>query len=196
MISIFKRCSSFTAVILLGILVAVTLIGVVGQRVYMSRAARELSLTRKESAGLVRDLRALRLHSREYAELSAGLGIAEAGASAETGGVSAMIDRVTGIVESQGCAVTSLRPEQATVKEGVSRQPIRIGLECSLDELIRILYKTERDKHLLVVEKMDVRQPEGDKNGIPGRLRVEMTVASFTLEQSDNASMKKGSDKR
>jgi Tfp pilus assembly protein PilO len=196
MIDIFKRRPSFAAAVFMGLLVAAMFVGAIGQRVSLLRVTKELGFSRKESSDMVRRLQALRLNADEYADLSSSLGIARADAFVREDDVSAVIKRVTAIIESQGCVVTTLRPGQATVKEGISRLPMKVSLECSLDDLTRILFKMERGKHLLAIERMDIRLSNDYDKGISELLRVEITVASFSLKQSKNIFADKGDGER
>ncbi|MDD3806358.1 MAG: type 4a pilus biogenesis protein PilO [bacterium] len=196
MIDILKRRPSFTVIIFMGLLVAAMFIGIIGQRISLLHVTKELGFSRKESSDTVRRLQALRLNADEYADLSSSLGITKAGAPASEDDVSTVIERVTAIIESQGCVVTRLRPEQATVKDGISRLPVKISLECNLDDLTRILFKMERGKHLFAIEKMDIRLSNDYDKGTPELLKVEMTAASFSLKQSKNNLVNKGDGER
>jgi len=162
--------------VVLGLAVVGLGAGVIWQRAAGSALSRGIREQRQILSKTRRELRNCVTWRKDYADLSLKLG----GRLPECTWSDQMpfaVTQLTGLVETHGVKIETLRPEPMTSANGILRFPLGIELQVGLRELTRILKDIESTVPLLKIERLDIRTPK-DK---PDKLQVSMTVASFVV---------------
>lgn len=86
------------------------------------------------------------------------------------------------VVQEAGGMVLSSQALPATAADGLSRLPVQVSFEATIEVLTTILYRLEGQVPLVLVDKLAVNDPDGALPVIggmpaqPNRLRIEMVA--------------------
>ena len=171
-----KRRAQVAATAVLCALVVALAIGVIAQQLAASRLSADIQGQKQllaKSKGEQKDRAKWR---NDYGDLSLKLG-GRMSACSWSDQMPFMVAQVSGIVEANGLKVENLQPEPMTSSGSVQRFPMRLVLQADLKHLTELLKDISGSSPLLDVERLEVRNAQGDT----GKLQVNMTVASFVV---------------
>ncbi|HUV04714.1 MAG TPA: type 4a pilus biogenesis protein PilO [Armatimonadota bacterium] len=173
---IYRPRIPLVAVAILGLGIVGLGAGVIWQHAARSALSRQIREQRQLLSSTRRELRNCVKWRRDYTDLSLKLGgrLPECTWSDQ---MPFIVSQLTGIVESHGVKIQTLRPEPMTAASGILRFPLGIEIQTGLRELTQILEDIENTVPLLEIERLDIRAAQ-DK---PDKLQVGMTVASFVV---------------
>ena len=171
-----KRRASVVAAVVLGALVVGVGGAVTHQKATKFWVSRDVGRRKARLADLKRHLSNCEKWREDYQDLSLKLG-ARLQNCTWNDQMPFMVTQLTGIVEARGLKIETLQPEQMTSGEHILRFPLRIGLNCDLSDVTRILRDIESTTPLLDIERLDIRTNPDES----GKLQVGMTVSSFVV---------------
>jgi Tfp pilus assembly protein PilO len=172
----YRQQAPLVAAIILGLAVAGLTLGIVLQRVALARTSRQVRAGQRELIRARQEVKDRASWQKDYSELSLKLG----GRLPEcTWGeqMPFIVSQVTGIVESHGLMIETLRPEPMATSKRILRFPLRIGIQAGLRDVTQVIRDIERAVPLLDIERLDIRTAEGKGD----KLQADMTVSSFVV---------------
>ena len=174
--NISNRRASAISIALLALVVLGLATGVVHQRLAASRTKREIA---EQKTLLVR----YRSQSykcvdsqKDYKEFCLKIGgrLPECSWSDQ---MPFMLSQVEGILAPRGLKMETLQPQPMFSYRNVLRFPVRIGLQADLAGLIGLLEDFEKTNPLLEVDRLDMRNAQGQGD----KLQVDITLSSFVV---------------
>lgn len=171
-----KRRAHVAATAVLCALVVTLAIGVIAQQLAASRLSADIKGQKQLLAKSKGELKDRAKWRNDYGDLSLKLG-GRMSACSWSDQMPFMVAQVSGIVEANGLKVENLQPEPMTSSGSVQRFPMRLVLQTDLKHLTELLKDITGSSPLLDVERLEVRNAQGDT----GKLQVNLTVASFVV---------------
>lgn len=171
-----KRRVHVAATALLCALVVILAIGVIAQQLAASRLSDGIQVQKQLLAKSKEELQDRAKWRNDYGDLSLKLG-GRVSACSWSDQMPFMVAQVSGIVEANGLKIENLQPEPMTSSGSIQRFPMRLVLQTDLKHLTELLKDMSGSSPLLDVERLEVRNAQGET----GKLQVNMTVASFVV---------------
>lgn len=161
---------------ILGLIDFFLVAAIVDQQISLSRLSGDMIQQKRSLSRIEKDTTAFKTVTSTYETLSSKLGGRYRNVSWSTQ-IPSVVNQVTGLMQSQGLKMQTLKPEPITSKDGVSRLPLRVSFQAGLGDLAKLVFAIERSVPYLEIERLDINaaKENGDK------LQADMTISSFAI---------------